>query len=613
MSAELAEAPPQRREGPPPAPVRPRTEGPRNPEREPLGANPFVAVEGRIILSGENLNPNKKDVRPPTVDDLNKALNYDPFRGASMAERREQAQGDVNNWISETTSRFQGSKDFFNDSKDGSQGQRWSAFFGAMGINAKEFTEEDAKKFYEEHFAKGKDQGESLAKKIAEASGYDLKTFEKNHDVISWLGAMVGKDGKVALESYARVEIRKHERNAESRQQWLEEMAQDDRINKLGTEQPDEKYGHLTELQLDEYLWKGKQKADEAKAAAVQPPNEHGSDHSGEHDNSGAQEVLPSGEYSLKQIFEKVKGPVVTSQEYFVANPPDEIKTEGQNLKLIKPLYINVRIEDGALNGNLNPEAKPFFKALEHNARYENGEALTDGDSSLVGIAAASSPDAEHQAKLYGDLAKAVLSMHQQDEKIVGEWLKAQYQSEGDKANTLAFLKHFDSEKTDPNGKLLVLNPDGNIDAAGFDAQWKTRIAELQDAIAHDKLKDYHLRWIEFLSHSVDVNKLMKLAKDQQPAAPAGHDTPAPDHGTPPPGDHGTPDDHSAPADGHGGGHDTPPAEEKKKGLWSRIADKFKRGNQKVKEKLDPDAPRTNPPSHTDEGDEHHDPAAQGH
>jgi len=49
---------------------------------------------------------------------------------------------------------------------------------------------------------------------------------------------------------------------------------------------------------------------------------------------------------------------------------------------------------------------------------------------------------------------------------------------------------------------------------------WQPRIDELTQKLQEGKLEPHHLRWIEFLSHSVDVGKLMQMLKEASPEAP---------------------------------------------------------------------------------------------
>lgn len=46
-----------------------------------------------------------------------------------------------------------------------------------------------------------------------------------------------------------------------------------------------------------------------------------------------------------------------------------------------------------------------------------------------------------------------------------------------------------------------------------FQDEWAKRIIELDEAVTQDTLQPYHLRWIELLSHSVNLPKLIEKIK----------------------------------------------------------------------------------------------------
>jgi len=149
------------------------------------------------------------------------------------------------------------------------------------------------------------------------------------------------------------------------------------------------------------------------------------------------------------------------------------------------------------------------------NKRYIKAEEATNGDSGVFAVAAASAEEPKDQAKLYKFLSGSILAVHGHNPALLEAWLHNQtefsmnmfigYDDFKDQGRTIP--------RTDKNERLLERNQDGGVDTTGTVDMWKTRITELEKAIKDDNLQPYHLRWIEFLAHSVDVPGLIKTAR----------------------------------------------------------------------------------------------------
>src|SRR5205807_126577 len=94
------------------------------------------------------------------------------------------------------------------------------------------------------------------------------------------------------------------------------------------------------------------------------------------------------------------------------------------------------------------------------------------------------------------------VGVHQADRALLAEWLDAQ-----GPASRHAFI-YFDQERFPAEEKLL--NAEGSIDGV----LWDARLDELTTCLGQDAVRKHHLRWLEFLAHSVDVPALVRLVKD---------------------------------------------------------------------------------------------------
>ncbi|MFA9288739.1 MAG: fructose-bisphosphatase class III [Weeksellaceae bacterium] len=248
--------------------------------------------------------------------------------------------------------------------------------------------------------------------------------------------------------------------------------------------------------------------------------------------------LQPEGARPLESRFALVQGPVNPRQPYYVQQVPNTsdlqvTDADIRNLRLVKPFVVNI-------NGQprVNRAVVPYVFTLgdgnpneaAQDKRFLNGEATTNNDSGLFGLAAASAANPQAQALLYKDLAAIVLKVHQRDQALLGEWLQVQKQPipglNGMSVNL--FLVNDVKEGPGVNNdlkKLLSKFDNGSqttieLTPNEVTTMWQQRIQELERVLVANAVQPHHLRWIEFLSHSVDKDKMIDLVKRQAPTAP---------------------------------------------------------------------------------------------
>lgn len=236
-----------------------------------------------------------------------------------------------------------------------------------------------------------------------------------------------------------------------------------------------------------------------------------------------ANEGLEKGwTYSLEDMFRMVKGPVDATHKYFVEDPLETIPLtdeQMQKLTIIKPFFETFQDWDGTVLG-VSPykEIVPYVYDLEKNERFDKGERLTDKDSGLFGLTAASSGTPEKQAKLYKNISMAVIQIHKKsfdsepDNPLLQKWTVEQGKDK--RPNSLSEFENNDFSRPDEE-KLLFMSG-GKVDSK----KWVSRITELSTALQNNKLLPNHLRWIEFLSHSVDVTQLIEINQAKKAETP---------------------------------------------------------------------------------------------
>lgn len=255
----------------------------------------------------------------------------------------------------------------------------------------------------------------------------------------------------------------------------------------------------------------------------------NGEPSSAENPTSTEQQVLPAGEYSAREIFSRVGGEVKTDHKYFVENPPERVKLNEDQLRDLEskePFFVDVAVTknpDGRTHFSAKPnkDVVPYVFDQELGRRVERfakAEDLTKDDSGILALAAISGETPEQQAILYKTISEIVLDVHQNNPNLLKDWLEAQINS-SDPINSSVQIFYLHQigrgqETGDFNEVLLPMNP--TLDPRMAESMWAPRMAELREALTNDKLQPHHLRWIEYLSHSVDIQNVFEHVKSAQ-------------------------------------------------------------------------------------------------
>lgn len=218
----------------------------------------------------------------------------------------------------------------------------------------------------------------------------------------------------------------------------------------------------------------------------------------------------------LEEMFTSLPSPVIEGHKYFVEKPPEDIrltKEEMTSLESRVPFFV----KEGDLI-KAREEAVPFVwdpvVGIEKNPRFKEAEDLTQGDSGLLALAANSARTPQEQARLYRALSKSVIGIHENNPELLKEWYKAQDEFS---INVFRGIDNQEIRKGDSSTILLAteLNATSDQQIAYIESVWPDRIKSLKEAIANKKLEPHDLRWIEFLSHSVNIPELIKKAQEQ--------------------------------------------------------------------------------------------------
>jgi len=251
------------------------------------------------------------------------------------------------------------------------------------------------------------------------------------------------------------------------------------------------------------------------------------------------QEVIPADEvgkvfeagktYTLEGMFGRVPGNVPPNHEYTVVGDPQPVENVERFATNIKePFFIDVTVSPkGLIDYKTNAKVIPYvWNDTGKIPRFISAEGCTDGDSGFFAVCALAGQDQEHQGKVYKIASQAILNIHKNPNHLQ-QWLQTQTNADGPTVNIPQ--QDGTSIPTKINSIFLFIDNDKDKDrnlrpenerlfpdektVSKFMELWQRRIPELEQALAQNKLQPHHLRWIEFLSHSVDVDAMMKEIK----------------------------------------------------------------------------------------------------
>lgn len=198
-----------------------------------------------------------------------------------------------------------------------------------------------------------------------------------------------------------------------------------------------------------------------------------------------------------------------------------------RDLESSKPFFVNIKLNpNGTFSFAVNPEVVPYvYSPIAQTERFKQAEAATNGDSGLFAICAVAAETPAAQAEVYKKAAEVVLKVHQNNSSLLTTWLEKQRgPNKGSDFPPFYIFASHDMKLVNgipqprPSQEQLVifaLEADSILDTPKFESVWSERIQELNTAVADQSLQPHHIRWIEFLSHSIDQPKLFDRLKNQ--------------------------------------------------------------------------------------------------
>jgi len=504
------------------------------PVRETERYRPYTALQSRMLLAASDLpkninviNPANKSVTPFTKEQLSDfgKHDYSLFDHASTNERkktagvkREELDQKVTEWAASCANLVKGDV-------------RGKKFFGDDYQNT---TTEDMVKFYHTYFT-GNDKRSDLKLFVKDAiaeytSDGKIRTEDLLKDLpdIQWLAHVFGSNSSEIVTQLIDAEI------------MLQTYP--DTLVKIGNQNINGFIQESDDERLLTFLWDNRitpqPPLPRPLPPSSQPPTPQPQPTSPQPPTPPTEPPRPlegNRTYTLFDIFRMVSDPVPTDHEFYMENPPEGITLTPQQMESLKtrePFFI-------AWPGGwaANPKVIPWDK-FKDDPRFNHVEDLTQRDSGTVALAAVSAPDAEKQVTLYKTMVKTILSFHEQNPRFLEEWMNAQQNEIPNldpaikqqfigagfiNASPASIFANYDilrlADKQDHNQLLVPISKQHKVETSMLPAIWNPRIQELKKLFAqpNPQLQPHHLRWVEFLSHSVDSTKLVEMIKSQQP------------------------------------------------------------------------------------------------
>jgi len=177
----------------------------------PPASDPFISLQTRLLLAGNSLNPNARNLPPVTEEALGTFAKHDYslFNTVSTNERQEYWRGEEDNnfirqkesWTSQVVSLFKDNQQFFQTTE---KGTKITAVFSHLGINSQQFSVADAQSLFD-RYCSG-ESGESNIKNFV-ADVVDIYD-PQNLPAIFWIAGMFGQTSAEIVKHLVEVEAR---------------------------------------------------------------------------------------------------------------------------------------------------------------------------------------------------------------------------------------------------------------------------------------------------------------------------------------------------------------------------------------------------------------------
>lgn len=226
---------------------------------------PFTALHGRLLLTGDALNPQKRDLSPVTKDTLGSLDNrdYSRMNSRSVEERSAYWQGKEGNdfdkqravWKKDTLAAIQAGKEYFTQNG-------WNeAFQKMLKTDISKIEDVDLDGFYKKYF-----QGEKaetnmkvfvkniLEEYVTESNGkksVDMATLQKHLPAIQWFSGVFGTMSSEVVQHIVEAEAKL----IESPDALVEQINQEQTVS--GTKSIRLNHVNPQEERILKFLWDG--------------------------------------------------------------------------------------------------------------------------------------------------------------------------------------------------------------------------------------------------------------------------------------------------------------------------------------------------------------------
>lgn len=227
--------------------------------------------------------------------------------------------------------------------------------------------------------------------------------------------------------------------------------------------------------------------------------------------------------YNVVDIYRSIPHPPSTRNPYFIDNVSDDIQitqVERQSLITTVPFFLLSPGSLGRLRMDMNPDAAAFVSKLQlelNDKRYIAAEAVTNNDSGVFALCAASAKTPLEQTKLFHHVAREIIRVHETSANHLLAWLTQQttLQHSGRSSMDVFYTNDLSNNRPADERLLAEGNTPQEIVRNTFN-KWGPIIEELSDKLTSDQqLTLMDLRKIEFLAHSIKVDKLLELIKSR--------------------------------------------------------------------------------------------------
>lgn len=235
--------------------------------------------------------------------------------------------------------------------------------------------------------------------------------------------------------------------------------------------------------------------------------------------NAGKKRELNASS-AIMDIFEQAEARK-PRHSYFIngeLKKPDLSNEDLKKLESTLATFTEVRIlPDGLIRYQVSPFAIPYlFEDVAQSAEFASALNFAGQEFRLFALCSSSAGGTEKQAKLYEIVADVITKCHENNPMLLMEWGRIQTSNQGDLTSfdalrTLDFT--FENGVPRPrsgNEQLIIFADDaqGGYDISRFEKVWAGRISQLRRVLDNGKLERHHMRWLEFLSYSVNIQRL---------------------------------------------------------------------------------------------------------